>query len=117
MLKMNTVAEKIVAILHDVLEDTNCTIEEFREIGLNYHTIHSIEKLTKKPYQTYEDFIQSIREDEIAVRVKIADIEDNLADKGSEEVTLKQAEKNREKYETALRVLRSHLEYLETQKA
>lgn len=78
---MNQVAttdEKIVAILHDVLEDTNLTSPDLLKEGIPAYLVDAIVSLSKDEKETYEEFIRRVSWNQIAVAVKIADIKDNL---------------------------------------
>lgn len=71
---------KIVAILHDTIEDTSLTIEDLREIGLDESLILAIDILTKKQDQTYLDYILQCKKHEITKVIKIEDLKHNLSD-------------------------------------
>lgn len=73
-------SHKIVAILHDVIEDTDFTIECLKEYGFNNEIVKSIDILTKKENQDYLDYILLVKSDKIARRVKIEDLKHNLSD-------------------------------------
>lgn len=69
---------KIVALLHDVIEDTTITIEDLKNKGFPQDIIEAIEALTKRPNETYQDFIERVSNNELAKTVKIADLKDNM---------------------------------------
>ena len=98
----NDYALKIVAWLHDVLEDSNLHGGNLLGKGISTYLINSVELLTRKKDQNYKDYILGIKENEIAIKVKIADLEDNLFD-------LKDGPQ-KDKYELALLFLKSKLE-------
>lgn len=75
---MNTDDEKIVAILHDVVEDTSITLENLLNEGFNFSIVDAIEHLTKRKGEDYTDFINRLHANKLATTVKIADIKDNL---------------------------------------
>jgi len=77
MLKVNNIEIKIVAVLHDVLEDTECTYQNLKEIGLNNELIEAIYCLTRQKNEDYMDFIKRCKHNPIARIVKLADLEDN----------------------------------------
>lgn len=77
MLKVNSIEEKIVAVLHDALEDTECTYQNLKEIGLSDELIESIYCLTRQNNESYMDFIRRCKQNHIARIVKLADLEDN----------------------------------------
>jgi (p)ppGpp synthase/HD superfamily hydrolase len=68
---------KIVAILHDVVEDTPATEDDLRREGFDEAVIAAVLCLTRREDESYADFIIRCRQDEIARRVKLADLEDN----------------------------------------
>jgi (p)ppGpp synthase/HD superfamily hydrolase len=75
---------QIVAFLHDVVEDTDVTLEELRELGFDEIVIAAVDAVTKRPGEKYTDFILRIKSaGYIAVDVKLADIEDNLEDQSA----------------------------------
>ena len=68
---------KIVAILHDVVEDTNWTIKNLTEEGFNGDITFALNLLTHKEHVSYDDYIKAIATDKIATRVKLADLKHN----------------------------------------
>jgi hypothetical protein len=78
MLKFEDVDEQVVSVLHDVVEDGDVTLEELRELGVSSAAVAAIDCLSKREGELYEDFIARIKPNDLARRVKIADIRDNL---------------------------------------
>jgi (p)ppGpp synthase/HD superfamily hydrolase len=79
MMKMKTDAEKIVAILHDVLEDTGITEETLRQEGFSDPVVDAIVCLTRSDKaEPYEVYISRVKEVPVAKRIKLADLEDNM---------------------------------------
>jgi len=78
MMKMRTETERIVAILHDVVEDSDWTLEALREEGFTEEIVTAVDHLTRRSGEDYEDFVRRAVQDPVARRVKIADLEDNL---------------------------------------
>jgi (p)ppGpp synthase/HD superfamily hydrolase len=78
MLRMKTKDERIIAVLHDVVEDTKYTLENLRKAGYSQKILRSLDYLTKRDGEEYEEFIKRIRPHPLARRVKIADLKDNL---------------------------------------
>lgn len=89
MMKMRTEEEMIAAVLHDVIEDTDCTTGELRSEGFSESVIKAIDCLSKKENEDYADFIARVKQSPIALKVKIADIEDNMDVKRLAELTEK----------------------------
>ena len=77
MMKVKSMDMKIVAVLHDIIEDTNLTIYDLVFEGFSNQIIDAIECLTKKENEDYMDFIERCRVDYIARIVKLADLDDN----------------------------------------
>lgn len=78
MATMQTVAERMAAILHDVVEDANVTIEGLRRLGYPEEVLDALACLTREDGETYDDFIKRAATNPMARKVKIADLEDNM---------------------------------------
>ncbi len=77
MNQMETEMEKTVAILHDVLEDSPCSIYDLKELGMPREVIDCVEQLTRKNDVTYFEYIDDIATNDICTKIKLAEIEDN----------------------------------------
>lgn len=74
----------VVALLHDVVEDTDVTIQELRELGFDEIILHALDAVTKRPGEKYTAFILRIKAaGPLAIAVKLADIADNLEDQSA----------------------------------
>ncbi len=78
MLRMKTDKEMIVAILHDLIEDTAITLGDLKAKGFSDDLLSALDLLTKKRGQTYDEYIAAISQNLLARAVKIADLEDNM---------------------------------------
>ena len=78
MEKCETTEEKIVAMLHDVMEDTDYTADDLRKEGFSEEIISALFCLTHKEGEGYMEYIEHICENPLAVRVKYADLQDNM---------------------------------------
>lgn len=79
MLQMKTQDEKIIAILHDVIEDSNYTIQDLRHEGFEEEILVPLRLLTRNDKKViYEDYIKKIKTNHVATKIKIADLEDNM---------------------------------------
>lgn len=76
--RMDTEDEKITALLHDVPEDSEVTLRDLQNEGFSREVLEALDQLTKKPNMTYFDYIEDIAGSELATKVKLAEIEDNL---------------------------------------
>jgi len=94
---------KIVAVLHDTLEDTAMTLPELENtFGLEVAQV--VHTLTRSPGEDYFDFIQRVKGNAIARAVKIADLHDNMNLSRLPAITEKDLARN-EKYRKALALL------------
>lgn len=70
---------KIVALLHDTIEDTSVTPSYLRSEGFPEEIINAVLSVTKRSEnEDYDDFVRRAAENEIGREVKIADLEDNM---------------------------------------
>ena len=72
------VEAKIAAALHDVVEDTDWTLERLRAEGFSEAVLRALDLLTHRDGEGYEAYVERIAGDELARRVKLADLEDNM---------------------------------------
>ena len=80
MESVGTDDERIVAVLHDVVEDSDWTLEMLLKEGFTPAIVDAVEALTKRPAEDYEkEFIPRTGRNPLARRVKLADLADNLA--------------------------------------
>jgi (p)ppGpp synthase/HD superfamily hydrolase len=93
MMRMKTEAEMITAILHDVVEDTDWTIEKLREKGFSEEVLEAVECVTNREGESYKQFIERAGKNPIARQVKIADLEDNMDVKRLKILTSRDAER------------------------
>jgi (p)ppGpp synthase/HD superfamily hydrolase len=68
---------RIVALLHDVVEDTSVTFEQLSAEGFPPEILSVLRLVTHAKETPYEEYIQTISTNAIATEVKIADLEDN----------------------------------------
>jgi GTP diphosphokinase / guanosine-3',5'-bis(diphosphate) 3'-diphosphatase len=104
MLAMDTLEAKIVALLHDVVEDSTTTIHNLKEDGFPESIQKAVSILTKKESQSYQDYILLVHQNPLATKIKLADLKDNMDESRLKEIT--DADKLRiKKYETAYELL------------
>ena len=71
--------ERIVGVLHDLIEDTPWTFDDLKKEGFSAHVIEAIRCLTKKSEdENYESFVDRIKINSLAIRVKLNDLTDNM---------------------------------------
>ena len=74
-----TEEEKIVGVLHDVVEDTPWTFEVLEAEGFSQEIIEALKCVTKtSENENYDDFIERVKKNPLAVAVKINDLSDNM---------------------------------------
>ncbi|WP_127531006.1 HD domain-containing protein [Paenibacillus kobensis] len=104
MNRVNTIEEKIVAVLHDVIEDSDFTIEQLRERGFSEEVLVAIQLLTRVSEDSYNEFIDKTMRNRISRNVKIADIKENM-DMSRIDVPTEEDYKRLEKYQRAIEKL------------
>jgi (p)ppGpp synthase/HD superfamily hydrolase len=92
-----------VSFLHDVLEDSTVTKEALRKMFPS-HIVDAVVVLTKKGGQTYGDYLKQVKANEMALAVKLADIEDNMS-RLDQLTDLETRGRLTKKYQHALKVL------------
>ena len=78
MMAVTTDAERIAAVLHDIVEDTSITFDDLVAEGFADDVVDAIRALTKFEGETREQAAKRIVRDPIARAVKLADIADNM---------------------------------------
>jgi len=75
----NTTEEKIVGVLHDVIEDSDWTFEMLKEEGFSQEVLDALRCLTKlSEDEPYDHFIERVKSNPLAISVKLNDILDNM---------------------------------------
>lgn len=108
--RVHKLEEKIVAILHDVVEDTYMTLDRLREIGFPEYIVLAVDSVTRRDGETYDEFLFRSSLNRIGRVVKIADIlENSNFDRIPKEIQIKLGEKQimrlKKKYARALSIL------------
>lgn len=75
--QMKTENETITALLHDVVEDTDTSLEDLSKMGFDVSVIEALSLLTHQEGVDYFDYVREISKNEIAKAVKIADLTHN----------------------------------------
>jgi len=78
MENMDTNIEKMVAVMHDLVEDTHITIAYLRTAGFSEKVLSALDCVTNRDNEDYESFIERIAQNPLATKVKLADLEDNM---------------------------------------
>ena len=99
MMVMETLTQKTAAVLHDVVEDTDVTLDGLIQRGFSERIYDIVEVLTKREGENYFDYVKRSRLDPDARIIKKADIQDNLREPFLFEDSMK------ERYQKALSIL------------
>ena len=75
--QIKTEQEKAVALLHDVLEDSDITAADLLAYGLSNEVVTAVQTLTKKKGQSYQDYLEKVKSNDLARVVKLADLKHN----------------------------------------
>lgn len=77
MKAMGNDADRIVAILHDAIEDTDLTLDQLAAEGFPDYVLEALDSVTRRDGETYEAFVARAARNTIGRRVKYADLQDN----------------------------------------
>lgn len=100
-----TTDEKIVGVLHDLVEDTDWTFDMLLAEGFPIHIVEALRCVTKlSDDESYDEFIQRVKSNPLAVAVKINDLTDNMDIRRLSDITEADAQRLR-KYLKAYRDL------------
>ena len=73
-----TLEEKIVGALHDLIEDTQVRLVDLTNEGFSEEIIDAVHALSKLENEDYEHYLQRVKKNDLAVRVKLNDLSDNM---------------------------------------
>ena len=104
MENVNSKEGKIVAILHDIIEDTDITEDYLLKIGLSKRIVDAVVALTRSEDIDYQEYIKNLGSNPLAKEVKLADLEHNMDLKRLPTLEEKDLERNR-KYQIAYHYL------------
>lgn len=77
--RVSTLEEKIVAWLHDIVEDTDVTLVDLENLGFSRKIVEAIRCITKTSKETYEEYLYKVRQNDIARDVKLSDLKHNMS--------------------------------------
>ena len=92
----------IVALLHDVVEDTDITIDDIRKMGFNEEVCEALKLMTHDDNVPYIEYVKKLKSNPIAKTVKIADLKHN-SDLTRLDTVDEKALKRVEKYKRAMK--------------
>lgn len=98
--------DRMVGVLHDVLEDTPITVGQLSREGIPVTVIEAVVALTHLPHEPYEAYLKRIAENAMARRVKLVELRDNMdLSQVPTEMFVKYHERSLPKYYKAYRFL------------
>lgn len=74
---VHTANEKVVALLHDVVEDTEVSLRDLEDAGFPRVIVDAVDAITKRPGEAYDKYMERVKKNRIALVVKISDMQHN----------------------------------------
>lgn len=79
MMQMDSENEMVAAVLHDVLEDSELTLEYLRDQGFQPEVLEAVRLLTHDPEAlSYQEYVRRLKLNPIAAKIKLADLKHNM---------------------------------------
>tara|TARA_Y100000992_G_C21178869_1_gene449703 strand:- start:70 stop:495 length:426 start_codon:yes stop_codon:yes gene_type:complete len=78
LVKAKSNEERIIAVLHDVIEKSNFTLADLKNKGFDQNIISAIDSLSKRRSESYIDYIGRLTQNRISVKIKLLDLADNI---------------------------------------
>ncbi|MBF0108358.1 MAG: GTP pyrophosphokinase [Magnetococcales bacterium] len=78
MMQVRDMEERMIALLHDVVEDTPLTLEDLKREGFSAGVLSVLDLLTHRPELSYEAYILRLKPDPVARKIKLLDLVDNM---------------------------------------
>lgn len=75
--RVDTEEEKMIAVLHDVVEEGGCSFQDLRDQGFSQAVLEGVDVMTRRPNMKYFDYIDDISTNAMAVKVKLAELAEN----------------------------------------
>ena len=104
MSQMDTEVELMAAVLHDVIEDSDMTLDDLRQLGLPEEVVQAVSLLTHDESDSYDDYVRKLKPNRIARKIKLADLLHNMDIRRMDRVTEKDAARL-DKYRRAWEIL------------
>jgi (p)ppGpp synthase/HD superfamily hydrolase len=79
MLRFRDPVDQMAAVLHDAIEDSDLEVQNLVEAGYSSQLATALDALTHRDNESYHAYIERVANNEVARRVKIADLDENLA--------------------------------------
>ncbi len=75
--RVDTEEEKMIAVLHDVVEEGGCSFHDLKEQGFGQTVLEGVDMMTRRPNMKYFDYIDDISTNAMAAKVKLAELAEN----------------------------------------
>ncbi|HIZ83771.1 MAG TPA: GTP pyrophosphokinase [Firmicutes bacterium] len=102
--QMDTEASVTVAMLHDVVGKGSMTLEDLRQAGFPEDVVEAVNLLTQDPATPFLDYIENLRKDPLATKVKLADLRHN-ADLSRSDIIDGETRQQEERCRQAIQIL------------
>jgi (p)ppGpp synthase/HD superfamily hydrolase len=79
MVQFRDEVECMVAVLHDVVEDTTISLTHLLDAGYPAGVVAALDALTRREDEAYEAYIERVAHNHVATRIKLVDLAENLA--------------------------------------
>lgn len=106
MKKVSGDRAKMVAVLHDTVEDTDLTLQDLKDAGFDDDVVDAVDRITKRKGESYTSYISRVKGNPLSRIVKLADISDNLDRPGIPGEDPEKSKRREEKYRKAIKKLR-----------
>lgn len=103
-----TTPQRVTAILHDIVEDTNVTLEDLKKEGFPPEIVAAVDAMTHRRDESNEEYWQKVCENEIATAVKLADIKHNSLRERLDDLDPATNVRLTKKYEEAVEYITTH---------
>jgi (p)ppGpp synthase/HD superfamily hydrolase len=106
MLQMDSEAEMTAAVLHDVIEDSETTLEDLKEEGFSPEVLEAVRLMTHEEMDSYEVYVRKLKPNPMARKIKLADLQHNMDIRRMDRVEARDLERL-ERYRSAWETLTS----------
>jgi GTP diphosphokinase / guanosine-3',5'-bis(diphosphate) 3'-diphosphatase len=72
-----TIEEKLVGLLHDVVEDSEWTLNDLRKAGIPEVIVEGVDRMTRRPGESVKSYMNRVKESELSIKVKLKDLRHN----------------------------------------
>lgn len=110
MMQLDTEDQELamIAVMHDVIEDSDFSFDDLKKAGFSRRVVKAIDRLTHREEDLYSEYIERIKESEDAVKIKLLDLKHNMDVSRLRFISDKDS-KRLKKYHSAYAELMAHL--------